>query len=111
MACISTDFTHAACQDRLALAQCLHVLLCEEQGFLQRGEIVRGVRRAGQLRMADWRLTLTTALLRDGHPLKLVTEEVGFASPSSLSRAFKQRFGVCPRQWIGSGSTEVTSRG
>lgn len=68
-----------------------------------------GVTPAGYL--TDWRLTLATALLRDGHPLKQVAEEVGFASPSSLSRAFKQRFGVCPRQWIGSSSTEVTSRG
>jgi AraC-like DNA-binding protein len=61
--------------------------------------------------LTDWRLTLATALLRDGHPLKQVAEEVGFAGPSSLSRAFKQRFGACPRDWIGSGSTDGAGHG
>jgi AraC-like DNA-binding protein len=61
--------------------------------------------------LTDWRLTLATALLRDGRPLKQVAEEVGFAGPSSLSRAFKQRFGACPREWTGSGSTDESSHG
>lgn len=56
--------------------------------------------------LTDWRLTLATALLRGGRPLKQVAEDVGFAGPSSLSRAFKQRFGACPREWIGRGSTD-----
>lgn len=56
--------------------------------------------------LTGWRLTLATALLRDGRPLKQVAEEVGFAGPSSLSRAFKQRLGACPREWMGSGSTD-----
>jgi AraC-like DNA-binding protein len=65
---------------------------------------VTGVTPGGYL--SDWRLTLATALLRDGHPLKQVAEEVGFSGSSSLSRAFRQRFGVCPREWLGKGSTE-----
>jgi AraC-like DNA-binding protein len=57
-----------------------------------------GTTPAGYL--SDWRLTLAAGLLRDGRPLKQVAEEVGYAGPSSLSRAFKQRLGACPRLWI-----------
>jgi AraC-like DNA-binding protein len=50
--------------------------------------------------LTDWRLTVATSLLRHGRPQKLVAAELGFSTGSSLSRAFKQRFGVAPRAWL-----------
>lgn len=50
--------------------------------------------------LADWRLTLAMGLLREGRALKQVAEEVGFAAASSLSRAFRKRYGACSRQWF-----------
>ncbi|NLN68815.1 MAG: AraC family transcriptional regulator [Alcaligenaceae bacterium] len=49
--------------------------------------------------LADWRLTLASAMIRDKRPLKLIAMELGFSSASALSRAFSQRFGMSPRQW------------
>ncbi len=50
--------------------------------------------------LADWRLTLAAAELRAGRPQKLVAAELGFSAASSLSRAFRQRFGCSPRAWL-----------
>lgn len=48
---------------------------------------------------SDWRLTLATSQIRSGRPVKLIAAELGYASASSLSKAFKQRFGTSPREW------------
>ena len=50
--------------------------------------------------VTDWRLTVASTLLRAGQPQKLVAVELGFSSASSLSRAFRQRFGRAPREWL-----------
>lgn len=50
--------------------------------------------------LADWRLTLAGTRLRAGAPLKVVAAELGFAGAPSLSRAFRQRMGMSPRQWL-----------
>jgi|GEM_PF-25376 len=50
--------------------------------------------------LTDWRLTVATSLLRAGQPQKQVAADLGFSTASSLSRAFKQRFGVSPREWL-----------
>lgn len=50
--------------------------------------------------LSDWRLTLATAELRNGRAIKMIADELGYASPSSLSKAFKQRFGQAPRDWL-----------
>lgn len=49
--------------------------------------------------LTDWRLSLAATMIRSGQPLKLVAAELGFATMSSLSKAFKQRFGASPRDW------------
>ncbi|WHZ10533.1 MAG: Transcriptional regulator, AraC family [Burkholderiaceae bacterium] len=49
--------------------------------------------------LTDCRLTAASAMLRARHPVKRVADELGFADPSSLSRAFRQRFGAAPRAW------------
>lgn len=50
--------------------------------------------------LTDCRLTAASAMLRARHPVKHVADELGFADPSSLSRAFRQRFGASPRAWL-----------
>lgn len=50
--------------------------------------------------LADWRLTLAQARLRQGRPVKQIADELGYASASALSRLFSQRLGRSPRQWL-----------
>ena len=50
--------------------------------------------------LACWRLTIAQSLLRCGSSLKSVSDELGYASPSSLSRAFTQVVGTSPRAWM-----------
>ena len=56
-----------------------------------------GATPAGYL--ADWRLTLAMSELRAGGLLKAVADAVGYGSATALSNAFKQRYGVAPRDW------------
>lgn len=49
--------------------------------------------------LSDWRLTLATSQIRTGQSVKLIAADLGYASASSLSKAFKQRFGTSPREW------------
>lgn len=50
--------------------------------------------------LADWRLALVQERLRQGHSLKQITDAVGYANPSALSRVFRQRMQMSPRQWL-----------
>jgi len=50
--------------------------------------------------VADWRISLAQARLRDGVPLKFMADELGYANPSALSRAFLARVGRSPRDWL-----------
>ena len=48
--------------------------------------------------LSSWRLSLARAELARGTRLKAVVQKVGFSSSAALSRAFKRRYGVTPRQ-------------
>ncbi|KPF66874.1 AraC family transcriptional regulator [beta proteobacterium AAP99] len=50
--------------------------------------------------LTDWRLTLAKSWLRSGKPVKTVAADLGYANASALSRAFAQRLGVSPRDWL-----------
>lgn len=50
--------------------------------------------------LADWRIALAQSRLRDGRPIKALAEELGYANPSALSRAFSARTGLSPRDWL-----------
>jgi len=52
--------------------------------------------------LSDWRLTLAMSQIRSGVSVKLIAADLGYASASSLSKAFKQRFGASPRDWSSS---------
>lgn len=48
--------------------------------------------------LSNWRLTLARMEIAKGTSLKTVVGKVGFSSSAALSRAFKRRYGVSPRQ-------------
>ncbi|MBB5214988.1 AraC-like DNA-binding protein [Parapusillimonas granuli] len=50
--------------------------------------------------LTDWRLTLATSMMRTRRPVKMIAAELGFAGTASLSKAFRQRMGVSPREWL-----------
>lgn len=50
--------------------------------------------------LADWRIALAQSRLREGRPIKALAEELGYANPSALSRAFHARVGMPPRDWL-----------
>ncbi|MBI5718818.1 MAG: AraC family transcriptional regulator [Burkholderiales bacterium] len=50
--------------------------------------------------LATWRINLAQSLLRSGRPLKHVSVEVGYGSPSALTRAFVRKMGISPTGWL-----------
>ena len=57
--------------------------------------------------VAAWRLSLTQQQLRQGKPLKQISETVGYGSVAALSRAFKARWGMSPREWKQAGEADA----
>jgi AraC-like DNA-binding protein len=49
--------------------------------------------------LLSWRVSLAQKRLREGRPIALIAEEVGYESPSALARAFRRKTGLSPRQW------------
>lgn len=50
--------------------------------------------------IAEWRLARAAHLLRQGRPPSAVALDVGYSSDAALSRAFRQRRGLPPREWL-----------
>jgi AraC-like DNA-binding protein len=50
--------------------------------------------------LTDWRLSVTQALLVQGRQVKSIADEVGYGSPNALTRAFTQRLGQTPTDWL-----------
>jgi AraC-like DNA-binding protein len=50
--------------------------------------------------LSHWRMSLAMSMMRSGQPVKLVAAELGYASASSLSKAFKHAVGASPRGWF-----------
>jgi len=50
--------------------------------------------------LARFRVSMTQELLVRGVPLKVAAFEVGYGSPTALSRAFRETIGRSPREWI-----------
>jgi AraC-like DNA-binding protein len=49
--------------------------------------------------LVSWRISLAQKRLREGRPIALIAEEVGYDSPSALARAFRRKTGLSPREW------------
>lgn len=97
---------HAAPQDDWTLARMAAEAGMSRSGFAEAFRSVTGTTPLAYL--TDWRLTVASTLLQAGQPQKLVAAELGFSTASSLSRAFKQRFGVAPRAWLAAQQEPVT---
>ncbi len=52
----------------------------------------------------DWRIALAQNKLREGRPIKVLAETLGYANPSALSRAFSAKVGMSPREWLAQAS-------
>ena len=89
---------HRAPQDAWSLSTMAGVAGMSRSAFAAAFKAATGTTPAAYL--TDWRLTLASSLMRSGRPVKLVAAETGFASASSLSKAFRQRLGASPRQWL-----------
>lgn len=50
--------------------------------------------------LANWRLGVAKALLRQATPVKQVASKVGYGSPVALARVFRARTGLSPRAWL-----------
>jgi AraC-like DNA-binding protein len=50
--------------------------------------------------LANWRISLTQKRLREGRPIALIADEVGYESPSALARTFRRKVGASPTEWL-----------
>ncbi len=50
--------------------------------------------------LTGWRMAIAQSRLREGWPIKQLADELGYANPSALSRAFAARVGLSPRDWL-----------
>jgi AraC-like DNA-binding protein len=50
--------------------------------------------------LLSWRMGLAQTWLRRGYPIKRVASRVGYRSPAALTRAFRNRLGMSPREWL-----------
>jgi AraC-like DNA-binding protein len=50
--------------------------------------------------LTDWRISVAQSLLQQGRPLKMIAPEVGYSSPTALSRVFAKRVGASPVDWL-----------
>jgi AraC-like DNA-binding protein len=66
--------------------------------FASRFKKVVGVAPAEYL--TDWRMALAKKQLRQGHAVKRIAPDLGYANASTLSRVFAQRTGMSPREWL-----------
>jgi AraC-like DNA-binding protein len=49
------------------------------------------------------RIALARSRLKEGRPIKILAEELGYANPSALSRAFATKTGTSPRARLSNG--------
>jgi AraC-like DNA-binding protein len=52
--------------------------------------------------LTNWRMAIVQTRLRRGEPLKSIAAEVGYESPTALSRVFTHSMGQSPTAWIAS---------
>lgn len=91
---------HRAPEERWPLARMARVAGMSRSAYAEAFKAVTSTTPAAYL--TDWRLTLAGSMLGAGQPVKQIAADLGFASASSLSKSFKQRIGVSPRQWLDS---------
>jgi AraC-like DNA-binding protein len=61
--------------------------------------------------LTDWRINVCCSLLRQGRPVAVVADRVGYGSPNALARAFRARMGCAPRDWLAQARAEESGAG
>lgn len=89
---------HQAPRDEWSLEKLAAIAGMSRSAFAAAFKDATGTTPAAYL--TDWRLSLAASMMRSGRPVKRVADELGFASASSLSKAFRQRMGASPRDWL-----------
>lgn len=89
---------HQAPRDEWSLEKLAAIAGMSRSAFAAAFKDATGTTPAAYL--TDWRLSLAASMMRSGRPVKQVADELGFASASSLSKAFRQRMGASPRDWL-----------
>lgn len=54
--------------------------------------------------LLSWRISLAQKMIREGRAMSLIASDIGYESPSALSRAFRRKTGMSPREWLKSSS-------
>jgi AraC-like DNA-binding protein len=89
---------HQSPSDDWSLSKMAVVAGMSRSAFAEAFKSVTGSTPAAYL--TDWRMSLAASMMRSGQPVKLIAAELGFSSGSSLAKAFKQRLGAPPREWL-----------
>ncbi len=50
--------------------------------------------------LIDWRISVAQNELKKGKPISVVANEVGYENTSGLSKAFKKKAGIPPKEWL-----------
>ncbi|MDE2593037.1 MAG: AraC family transcriptional regulator [Burkholderiales bacterium] len=50
--------------------------------------------------LTGWRISLAQNMLKRGRQVKAICDEVGYGSANALTRAFTQRVGLTPTEWL-----------
>lgn len=87
--------THLA--QRLTLADVSHHFFVSESTITQTFRKKMGV--SFYRCVTQRRLIAAKTLIKQGIPMETVAESVGFSDYSAFFRAFKQEYGICPRQY------------
>lgn len=89
---------HQSPSDDWSLSKMASVAGMSRSAFADTFKSVTGTTPAAYL--TDWRMSLAASMMRSGQQIKTIAAELGFASGSSLAKAFKQRFRASPREWL-----------
>ena len=88
-----------------------------ERAGMSRTSFATTFRQAVGQTPADYLVSCRVAMaqmgLREGRPIKLLADQLGYANPPALSRAFTAKVGMSPRDWLkentGNAATATTS--
>lgn len=58
--------------------------------------------------LAQWRITVAQQAMRRGTPVAIAAAQVGYSNASALTRVFRKRLGLSPREWLAQGQRSPT---
>lgn len=101
-----TETGHVRCGQRLLVDRIFEVIVIQLICWLLDYPREAGVRPGFITGLSDPRMALVQKKLREGQAIKALTQELGYANPSALSRAFSAKVGMSPRDWLARASEQ-----